>query len=90
MSRYRWTPVGTSWWQHELPDGRRLDVRFLDEKRWLWTVTSLPRCAELTGWSKTFDAAKLRCLLAWKDTATAEHWRWLNTDAINHLTREAS
>lgn len=88
--KYAWNSVGESWWQHELPDQRRLDVRMIGEKRWQWTVTAAPDCAEITGWSRNFDAAKLRAVLAWRDSARPQDKRMLTLDAINSLTRGAA
>lgn len=87
MSSYTWEPVGASCWQHALPDGRQLEVRPDTPKRWRWKVSAGDEVPELNGWCRSFDAAKLRCILAWKDTARREHKAALTIDAINHLTR---
>ena len=86
---FTWAQLSTSWWRHELPDTRTLEVRMVDE-RWMWAVYPMEGCAGIYGWSKTFDAAKMRAILAWRDTTTAEHREALSLDAINHLTRGAA
>lgn len=88
---FTWERVGQSVWRHNLPDGRKVIVLLYEgptgSTRWLWQVTEGDGVAELNGWCKGFDAAKLRGILAWKDTARQEHKAAYTVDAVQSLTR---
>lgn len=86
---YTWKPeqsVSGGWWKLGTPDGRLLEVRHLTSNKWVWRCGEADCCSEICGWAKNFDLAKVRALLAWKDTASAADWDALTVDVFHSLT----
>lgn len=88
---YSWTNPSTGQWTLDAPDARQLEVRYVDSRegrKWLWRCTAGKGCAELCGWAKNFDLAKVRVLLAWRDTASPDAWAELTFGTIQHLVKK--
>lgn len=57
-------------WSFVMPDERVVEA-FVFNDAWRWRIVGTSQYAEITGLSKSEQGARLRAVLAWRDSAGA-------------------